>query len=182
MQNGQATVRRINVRPLPDGKAMSIDLPEHVQELYDKHHQDMVPEDQILYKELLWKYSQIFTKSKTDLGRTDLIKLLVVAFQALEMKPWVDVDLKGSSIAPDDGTTDPTCVSVEPTGMPVEPTGMAVEAPAAIMQHHITTVEPELPDVVDLVEKWKADGMSCDIETRDVSNDVADVTLERRRP
>ena len=74
MQNGHATVHRINVRPPADGDVMNIDLPEHVQELYDKHHQDMVPEDQKLYKELLWKYSQIFAKSKTDLGRTDMIK------------------------------------------------------------------------------------------------------------
>ena len=74
MQNSHATVHRINVRPPMDGEAMSIDLPEHVQELYDKHHTDMVPEDQKLYKELLWKYSQIFAKSKTDLGRTDMIK------------------------------------------------------------------------------------------------------------
>ena len=49
--------------------------------------------------------------------------VLGVAFQALEMKPCVDVDLKGSSIPPNDGTTDPTGVSVEPTGLPAVSTG-----------------------------------------------------------
>ena len=70
----QATVHRISVQPPPDSSMSSGELPEHVRELYDKHHKDMVPEDQVLYKELLMKYSQIFAKSKTDLGRTDLIK------------------------------------------------------------------------------------------------------------
>ena len=42
---GHATVHRINVRPPSDGEVLSGDLPEHVQELYDKHHKDMVLED-----------------------------------------------------------------------------------------------------------------------------------------
>ena len=73
--------------------------------------------------------------------------VLGVAFQALEMKPCVDVDLKGSSIPPNDGTTDPTGVLVEPTGLPagptglpLEPTGMTLETHEALMQHDITTV------------------------------------------
>ena len=67
-----ATVHRINAQPVGDVSAEG--LPEHVQDLYTKHHKNMVPQDQLLYKELLLKYSSIFAKSKTDLGRTELIK------------------------------------------------------------------------------------------------------------
>ena len=68
----QATVHRINATPTSDVSAEG--LPGHIQELYMKHHKNMVPEDQLLYKELLMKYSSIFATSKTDLGRTKLIK------------------------------------------------------------------------------------------------------------
>ena len=48
--------------------------------------------------------------------------LLGVDFQALEMKPWVDVDLKGSSTAPDDVTAKATGTSEGSTDPWVEST------------------------------------------------------------
>ena len=53
--------------------------------------------------------------------------LLGVAFQTLEMKPWVDVNLKGSSTAPDDVTAKPTGTSDKSTDPSVESTDESTE-------------------------------------------------------
>ena len=73
-QGEPATVHRIHVAEKPIGPVPPDGLPEHVQELYMKHRDDMAIDDQQLYKNLLMSYSEIFAKHKTDLGHTDLIK------------------------------------------------------------------------------------------------------------
>ena len=49
---------------------------------------------------------------------------------------------------------------------------MTVETTEALMQHDITKVEPELKDVVDFVEKWKADEIS---RAQPVDPDIAPI-------
>ena len=72
---GTATVHRVTTRSQTAAADLSPDsLPEHMRELYTKHRDGMTPEDQRAYKDLLMKYSDIFARSKTDLGRTDLVK------------------------------------------------------------------------------------------------------------
>ena len=69
--SGHATVHRINVRPPSDGEVLSDDLPEHVQELYNKHHKDRVLEDQVLYNVFLGtvNYYNRFIKIYSDIAR-----------------------------------------------------------------------------------------------------------------
>ncbi|XP_053404925.1 uncharacterized protein LOC128558755 [Mercenaria mercenaria] len=49
-------------------------LPEHLQNLYERSTSGMATENKQKVKELLTRYSHIFSKSDSDLGRTGIIK------------------------------------------------------------------------------------------------------------
>ena len=63
-----AYVKRVSAQLAPDDDVSAEGLPEHVKGLYTNHCDEMCSEDQKLYKGLLMKYSDVFAKSKTDLG------------------------------------------------------------------------------------------------------------------
>ena len=63
---------------LPGEKSNDLgELPAHLQDLYDKSVEEVLPNEARLVQELLIKYQEVFSKNDADLGRTGVVKHVI---------------------------------------------------------------------------------------------------------
>ena len=67
----------------PQGK---IELPEHMQAVFDNNSNELTESQKIQFKNLLFKYQESFSQSSTDIGRTELIEHTIDTGQARPVK------------------------------------------------------------------------------------------------
>ncbi|VDI28946.1 Hypothetical predicted protein [Mytilus galloprovincialis] len=78
--------QNINAVGSTETNAENIPMPDHIQTVYDSNINELSENQKVQFKELLLKFQNSFSKSATDIGRTELIEHSIDIRQAHPIK------------------------------------------------------------------------------------------------